>query len=201
MKHGYFWLKRLHSFSGLILSVAFVLCFLIPNSAIFSGAQNYNLFALISEKIPLINELEFVLIFLPLIFHAAFGLSFVYNSQFNILAYGTYRNWMYTLQRFTGILIIPFLAYHIYATRVVFAFSDKYADYSYMQKILAPTWVKIFYMIGIFSTAFHIGNGISSALAKWGITISNHSRDVVSMTMWGMTLVIMLWGFAIVLAF
>lgn len=198
---GHFWIRRLHSLTGIVLGVAYLIFFLIPNSVAIGGAEDFNLFAAITNKIPLLGELEFLLILLPLIFHAAVGLSIIYSSQFNVISYGSYRNWMYALQRITGIFMAPFLLYHIYATRLLFAFTGRFADFAYMQKLMTPLWAKVLYGAGVAFASFHIGNGIAFALTRWGITASKRSQEVASMVMWGVTLVLGLWGARVIMSF
>lgn len=201
MNSSYFWLRRLHSLSGIWLSISFIVCFLLPLSAAIVGESYFNLVAIITDKIPLIAELEVVFVVVPLLFHAAVGMSVIYGSQFNVISYGSYYNWMYALQRLTGILIAPFIAYHIYATKIAFAFSGRYADYAYMQRLFAPTGPKVFYCLGIACVSFHIGHGIASAMMRWGITASRRAQDVASMTLWVVTIAISIWGARIILAF
>lgn len=198
---NYFWLKRFHSFTGLWLAIFYVICFLLPYSAILGGPEPFDIIAMIGAKVPLIGTLRFLFVFIPLLFHAIFGLTLVYASEINVISYGTYKNWMYALQRLSAIIIIPFLAYHIYRTEIVFAFTEKYADYVYMSALLSKTWVKAIYLAGIFAVSFHIGNGIATALFRWGITVSRRSQDMAAMAMWAVTFVLAVWGFLVVNAF
>lgn len=198
---GYFWLKRLHSLSGIFLAIFFALALLLPYSSIFGGPESFDLFSLIIARLPVVGSLCFIFIAILFIFHALTGLHSIYSSDINVISYGTYGNWIYALMRFTGLLIIPFAAYHIFKTSLPFAFTDRYADYIYMRSMLSPGWVKIFYFAGVAAIAFHAGNGISLALMKWGVTVSRRAQEVTAMIAWVIVIVLATWGFLIVNAF
>ena len=198
---GYFWIRRLHSVAGILFSVAYVALFLLPMSAAFEGAASFNGTAAWLARLPLMGPILVLFVFAPLLFHAAVGLAMLYSSSFNVISYGFYRNWMYALQRLTGVLILPFAAYHISKTVLAFAFTGKVADFAFMQGLLAPSWVKALYCVGVVCAAFHIGNGLAGALARFGLTGSRRSQDAASMAAWVLTLVLALWGLRIVFTF
>lgn len=197
----YFWLKRFHSLTGLWLAIFYVICFLLPYSAILGGHESFDIIAMIRAKVPLVGTLRFVFVFIPLLFHAIFGLALIYTSEINVISYGTYKNWMYALQRLSAVIIIPFIAYHVYRTEIVFAFTGKYADYAYMSALVSEPWVKAIYLTGIFAASFHAGGGIATALFRWGVTVSRRSQDVAAMAMWAVTFVFAVWGFLVVNSF
>lgn len=198
---GYFWLRRLYLFSGFVFAFAFIICLLLPFSMALGSADTFNLFAEITEQIPLLDEFEVICILLPLLFHAAVGLSIIYASQFNIISYGTYGNWIYALQRLAGIFLIVFVGYHIYFTRFVFAFTGHYADFAYMHKLLEPAWAKVFYCLGFASSAFYIGSGVWTALLLLGITATKKSQEIAAMLLWILTFAIAGFGIRLVYAF
>lgn len=197
----YLLVRRLHALTGLVFAFAFVFLFLVPYSTIFSGYELFNYLTSIAAKIPLLDEFEVVFILLPLIFHAIVGISIVHSSQFNVIYYGTYRNWMYAISRIAGLVLIPFVAYHVYFTRLVFAFSGRHMDYAYMQKLLSSPGIKTLYIAGILSAAIYIGCGFATELMRWGVTVSRRSQDFASMIMWALTIVLAIWGVCVVLAF
>lgn len=198
---GYFWVRRLHSLAGVLLSVAYVVGFIIPFSVAFGGAVSFNRFAAAAARVPFLDVVEILCFVVPLLFHAAVGLAIIYGSQVNVVAYGFYRNWMVALQRVTGLVLLAFFAYHVATVRLAFAFTGRFPDFAFLQKHFAPSWVKGLYLAGVICAAFHIGNGIAGALARWGITQSRRAQDAAAMAMWVVTLVLAAWGARIVLAF
>lgn len=198
---GYFWLRRLHSCTGFLLAAVYLVGFLIPWGAAVNGPQAFNRSAAFMARLPFVDVLFALFVLLPFLFHAAIGLSIVYRSQFNVVAAGNVRNWMYAAQRVTGMLLIPFALYHLARTELAFAFTGRYADFAFVQKLLAPGWTKALYGVGVVGAAFHIGNGMSVGLARWGIVVSRRAQGAVSIVMWIVTLVLAAWGLRIVFAF
>lgn len=200
-EHSYFWLKRLHTITGFILACAFFALFLFPYSTIFSSEPAFNQLMVKIDSIPLLGWIEFVFIGVPLVFHMMMGLMIVHSGQINVFSYSYYKNWMYALERICGLILIPFVAYHIYATKLSIMFSSRHLDARLMHTILSPTWAKTLYIAGIVSAAFYFGNGLASALTTWGITASRRSRAAASILGWIVTIVIAMWGVKIILEF
>ena len=200
-EYSYFWVRRLHSIVGVFLVLAFTILYLIPLSSAFGGAKAFNGFMLLFDNVPMIGLFEVLFVIVPLIIHAILALIAVYSSSINVVGYNHYRNWMYALKRITGILLVPFVAYHIFATTLKFAFTGRHINYSYMQTLLSPAWMKVFYGVGIACAIFYLGASVETALFEWGVTVSRRSRDVVSVVMWCIAISLTVWGVKIVLAF
>lgn len=198
---GYFWLRRLHSLTGVLLSFAYIVFFLIPWSSAVGGPQAFNRSAAFMARLPLGDVVLALLVIAPLALHAAVGLSIISGSRFNVIAAGNYRNWMYALQRIAGLLLIPFVISHLWRAELAFAFTGRHADFAFAQGLLAPAWAKALYGAGVVCAAFHIGNGIAVGLMRWGVAISRRAQDAAAIAMWVATLVLAAWGLRIVFAF
>ncbi|HPM40878.1 MAG TPA: hypothetical protein PLY45_00390 [bacterium] len=198
---GYFLVRRLHTLSGLLVSLAYVFLFLMPMSAAAGGAASFNGLAKSLNDLPFAGAAMLPFVLAPLAFHAAVGLSMLYGSELSAISYGFYRNWMYALQRLTGVVLVPFVVFHVTKAHLAFAFTGRAADYAFMQKLLAPGWVRAVYVAGVISAAFHIGNGMATALARLGILGTRRAQDAAAMVMWVVTLVLAAWGVRVVYAF
>jgi succinate dehydrogenase / fumarate reductase cytochrome b subunit len=198
---SYFWLHRLHSITGIIFAFAFVGFFLIPYSSVFGGPSEFNRFMVEAARIPMLGWAQIVFIVLPLIFHAAFGLMIVHNCQINVFNYGYYRNWMYALQRVCGIILIPFVLYHVYKTKLAFALNSVPINYDFMHAIFSHSWAKVFYCTGIVCAAFYIGNGFATQTTSWGLAASRRARSTASVVGWVITIVLAAWGLRLVFYF
>ncbi len=198
---SYFWLHRLHSITGLVFALAFVLFFLLPYSSVFGGHAEFNRFMAKVDMVPMLGWTQVVFIALPLIFHAAFGLMIVHGCQINAFNYSYYRNWMYALQRVTGVILIPFIAYHVYKTKLALAFGSTPLNYNFMHSVLAHPWAKVFYCAGIVCAAFYIGNGFTTQATSWGIAASRRARSAASIAGWVITLILATWGLRLVFSF
>lgn len=199
--HNYFYIRRLHSLLGVFPIGVFLLEHFISNSFVFNGPESFNNLVLTLQSFPLIIFLEVGLIGLPILFHAVLGLIIVYTGSNNFLNYGYLRNWMFFVQRATGVIVLVFIIVHVWSTRISTALDGRHITFADMQAILSPSWAKWFYVIGILSAAFHLSNGISTALITWGITVSRRSQKIVFAAMMALFAVMSVWGISIMLAF
>lgn len=62
--------------------------------------------------------LETFVIFLPLLFHALYGVYISLTSSVTVKRYRYFRNWCYVLQRIAGIVTLLFVIWHIYGTKL-----------------------------------------------------------------------------------
>lgn len=198
---GYLWLSRLHSITGLVFAAAFVLCFLAPYSSVFGGAAGFDAEMLQRSRAPMLGLAQVVFILIPLIYHAAYGLMVVHGSQINAFKYNYYRNWMYALERIAGLLLIPFVIYHIYRTELASAVGAAPLSFDAMHSVLGPAWARAVYAAGVVIAAFYIGNGLAMQSSIWGVASARRARGAAIIAGWLITIVLSLWGIRIVLSF
>ena len=123
--------------------------------------------------------LETFIIFLPLLFHAIYGLYIAFTAKNNVSKYGYFRNWMFMLQRISGVITLIFITWHVWETRVAAAFGAE-VNFQMMENILSNPFMMGFYIIGVISTIFHFANGLWSFLVSWGITVSPRSQVIAT---------------------
>ncbi|CAM5218110.1 Succinate dehydrogenase subunit C OS=Ureibacillus acetophenoni OX=614649 GN=SAMN05877842_102415 PE=4 SV=1 [Ureibacillus acetophenoni] len=102
-----------------------------------------------------------------------------FTATNNIQRFGTFRNWMFVLQRFSGVFLVVFIAWHIFQTRIQKALGDE-VNFDMMAEIVANPLMLAFYIVGILAATFHLSNGIWSFLVSWGITQSPKSQKVAT---------------------
>ena len=105
-------------------------------------------------------------------FHAFYGIYIAFTAKNNPKNFGTLRNYIFILQRFTGIFLVVFIAWHVFETRFQAAIGAKEVNFNMMAEILSNPWMLGFYIVGVISATFHLANGIWSFLVSWGITQS-----------------------------
>ena len=130
-------------------------------------------------NLPFVLFLEWFIIYIPLMFHAFYGVYIAFTAKSNVKRYGTFRNWMFMLQRITGVFLVIFIAWHIYQTRIQKALGAD-VDYDMMADILANPFMVAFYIAGVIAATFHLANGLWSFLVTWGITQSPRSQRIVT---------------------
>src|SRR5690554_329838 len=122
---------------------------------------------------------EWVVIYIPILFHGIYGVYIAFTATNNINRFGTFRNWMFMLQRLSGVFLVIFIAWHIFQTRIQKALGAE-VEFNMMAEIVANPLMLGFYIVGILAATFHLSNGIWSFLVSWGITQSPKSQQVAT---------------------
>lgn len=167
----FFW-RRLHSLSGIVPIGAFLVEHILYSNAIaLNGCTAYANQVKFLGSLPLVIFLESLFIWLPIAFHGGYGIYIWLRGQSNLGDYRWAGNWLYTLQRYTGIIAFAYIGWHVYHTR--FAGIDLHAypaaSFGKVQNELAVAWQFAFYIVGLLSACWHFAYGIFLFCAKWGI--------------------------------
>lgn len=195
-----FYLRRLHSLLGIIPVGRFVAQHLVINHFATRGPEAFNTASNFMGNLPFVLFLEWFVIYIPLLFHGFYGVYIAFTANNNVQRYGTFRNWMFMLQRITGVFLVVFIAWHIYQTRIQKALGAD-VDYDMMADILANPFMLAFYMAGVIAATFHLANGVWSFLVSWGITQSPRSQTIVTYISMAIFLVLSVIGVQALLAF
>lgn len=179
---------------------------LFANSVAIFSAENYNIIINFLRSLPFVEYIEWIAIFIPIIFHAAYGVVIYTTAKPNHWQYSQLENFRYILQRITGVLALFYIYYHIMQFKTVHDL-----DYNYIAKALAgyqtiswlpqiplinPFSIYWFYVIGILSCCYHLGNGLFGFCITWGITIGKKSQTAISLMGLGLFLVLSYLGIA-----
>lgn len=192
--------RRLHSLLGVIPIGVFLMQHLVVNHFATGGAESFNKAADFMGNLPFRIVLETVIIYLPILFHAIYGLYIAFTAKNNAGKYGFFRNWMFLLQRVSGVITLIFITWHVWQTRVAAAFGA-HVNYDMMADILSSPFMLTFYLIGVISTIFHFANGLWSFLVSWGITVSPRSQVISTYFTIGVFVILSIVGIRTILAF
>jgi succinate dehydrogenase / fumarate reductase, cytochrome b subunit len=195
-----FFNRRLHSLLGVIPVGVFLVQHLTVNHFATRGEEAFNQAAHFMENLPFRYFLEIFVIFLPLLFHAIYGLYIAFTAKNNVSNYGYFRNWMFLLQRLTGIITLIFVTWHVWETRVAAAFGAE-VNFEMMENILDNPFMIGFYLVGVLSTIFHFANGLWSFAVSWGITVSPRSQRISTYVTMGIFVLLSIVGIRAILAF
>lgn len=195
-----FALRRLHSLLGVIPLGVFLIQHLVINHFAVNSPEAFNNASDFMWNLPFKIVLETLVIYLPILFHAIYGVYIAFTSKNNVTHYSTFRNWMFLLQRITGIIAFIFIAIHVWQTRVQAA-RGFHMDYDYMADLFNNPINVIGYVIGIVSVIFHFSNGLWSFAVSWGITQSDRSQKIMAYVSLGAFLVITFIGLRALFAF
>ncbi|WML55068.1 succinate dehydrogenase cytochrome b558 subunit [Neobacillus sp. PS3-12] len=177
-KSNQYFLRKLHSLAGIIPVGVFMTAHLLINYSAVWGAASYNKAATFMVNLPFKYVLELFIIFLPLLFHAIYGIAITFQARSNIRQYSYVRNWKFTLQRIAGLIALIFIAWHVWETKVQIQFNGAEAGYDFMRNIVHNGYTLVLYMIGILACIYHFVNGMWTFLITWGITVSVKSQKI-----------------------
>lgn len=172
-----FFYRKLHSLLGVVPIGAFLVVHFMVNYQAVNGVEAYNNAAGMMGKLPFLLVLEFGLIYIPILFHGIYGLYIAFQAKNNTTTYGFFRNWMFLLQRITGIITIIFVAWHVWDTRIQKALGAE-VNFDMVANIVESPIALILYIISIVSAAFHFANGLWSFAISWGITVTPRSQQI-----------------------
>ncbi|MFB6467932.1 succinate dehydrogenase cytochrome b558 subunit [Cytobacillus sp. Hz8] len=172
-----FFNRRLHSLLGVIPVGAFLTVHLVVNQFATRGEESFNKAVGFMESLPFLLFLEIFIIFLPLLYHAIYGLYIAFTAKSNVGKFGFSRNWMFLLQRVTGVITLIFVAWHVWETRIAYALGTE-LNFDMMANILDNSFMFWFYIVGVVSAIFHFANGLWSFCISWGLTVSPKSQRI-----------------------
>ena len=162
-------LDKLQSLSGVIPIGAFLAEHFWSNSYALVSAGKYNDVSRELQQIPWRIIVETCVLFIPILFHGLYGIYIWWTGKSNAIGHPWMANWLYVLQRWTGIIAFVFIGWHLYTERFMGHGVTSYAD---VQRNLMNPWYLTFYIVGITCASFHLGNGLWNFACKWGIAVS-----------------------------
>jgi succinate dehydrogenase / fumarate reductase, cytochrome b subunit len=197
--------RKLHSISGIFPVGAFLLLHFIANSQAIYGPQAYNDQAKFLAW-PFVQVMEWVFIFIPLLYHALYGIYIWYRGELNGREYPWTGDWLYTSQRWTGIIAFVFILYHVIHMRVMSPElagpngEYKNAFWKVFNDFESPLPI-VFYVIGIVATSWHFAYGVWLFAANWGLTIGAKARRNFGFVCFGLAIILVGIGLWTVYAF
>lgn len=186
-----FLIRRLHSLSGLIPVGAFMCVHLTVNASVMNGPETFqNLVYQIHSLDKLLPLVEWVFIFLPLIFHAVIGVWIIQSGLPNTNHYGYGANYRYVLQRVTGVIALVFILYHVFHMHGWFHFdwwlalADALGGHEFRPynapstagEALQNPLIIAFYFVGVVACVFHLANGLWTMGITWGLWTSPQAQ-------------------------
>ncbi|HEX8179308.1 MAG TPA: succinate dehydrogenase cytochrome b558 subunit [Pyrinomonadaceae bacterium] len=182
-----FLLRKLHQLSGIIPLGVFLLEHFYTNSKALTGAADFNNAVKELQSIPYIIFVEIGGIFIPLLYHALYGLVITWEARPNNLHYPYPRNWFYTIQRLTGIVLFFFITFHVLNFRFglipglnnLSVADNPFRAYDIVAGEFRNIVILIVYIIGITATVWHFANGLWLFMVDWGIVIGERAQRML----------------------
>ena len=176
--------RKLHQLTGILPLGVFLLEHFYTNSKAMTGPADFNDAVRDLQSIPYIIFIEIGGIFIPLIYHAVYGLFITWEMRPNNVAYPYPRNWFYTIQRITGLILFFFITFHVLNFR--FGLIPGLNEISVAErpdlafKIVSEEFhnnlIFAVYVLGILATVWHLANGLWLFAVDWGIVIGERAQ-------------------------
>ena len=187
----------------------FLLEHFYTNSKALAGAADFNKAVTELQSIPYILFVEIGGIFIPLIYHAVYGLVITVEARPNNLNYPYPRNWFYLIQRITGVILFFFITFHVLNFRFgliphlnsISVANNPGQAFDIVAGEFRMVPIFIVYLIGITATVWHLANGIWLFLVDWGITIGERAQRFAGYACIGFGAVLLLVGINAAIAF
>jgi succinate dehydrogenase/fumarate reductase cytochrome b subunit (b558 family) len=177
-----FLLRKLHSLTGIVPVGVFLVFHLWTNAKALQGREQFDKAVAEISHMPYLLLLEGGIL-LPLLFHAVYGVVLALEGKPNVGKYPYSRNWMYTLQRVTGVMAFLFIGFHLYEYWLQKLLGNMTSEDFYPALIanMSSTWkgvpvTALVYILGIAASAFHFANGLWAFCFSWGITVSRTAQ-------------------------
>lgn len=192
--------RKLHSLLGVIPIGVFLIQHFVINHFATRGASAFNQAAHFMENLPFRYVLEIFVIFIPILYHAIYGLYIAFQARNNTARYGFFRNWMFRIQRWSGVFLLIWITWHVWETRIAAAFGAE-VNFDMMANIFSNPFMIAFYIVGVVAATFHFANGLWSFAVSWGITVTPRSQQIATYVTIGIFFALTFVGIRAILAF
>jgi succinate dehydrogenase / fumarate reductase cytochrome b subunit len=201
--------RKLHQLTGIIPLGVFLLEHFYTNSKAMTGPADFNNAVRDLQSIPYVIFIETAGIFVPLIYHAVYGIFITWEARPNNLAYPYPRNWFYTIQRVTGIILFLFITFHVLNFRfgLIPGLNElSVADhpnqaFDIVSREFGNVVIFAVYLVGITSTVWHLANGLWLFAVDWGIVIGERAQRLTGYACIAIGLLLLLVGINAQVAF
>lgn len=184
-----FLLRRLHSLSGVFPVGLFLVTHLFTNAKALKGQVFFDRAVADINHLPFLPVIEIFGIFLPLFFHAIYGVKLAMGGRNNVGSYPYSRNVLYTLQRASGLVAFLFIGWHLWEFRIpkLLGYMGADAFYPTLEAHLSSTYngfpvLAVVYLVGIAASVFHFANGLFTFGFSWGIFLTRRSQRIFATT-------------------
>ncbi|MFL6253880.1 MAG: succinate dehydrogenase, partial [Pyrinomonadaceae bacterium] len=188
---------------------AFLLEHFYTNSKAMTGPAEFNNAVRDLQSIPYVIFIEIGGIFIPLIYHAVYGLFITWEMRPNNVSYPYPRNWFYTIQRITGMILFFFITFHVLNFRFglipglneISVAEHPNQAFDIVSGEFANNIIFLVYLVGITATVWHLANGLWLFAVDWGIVIGERAQRMTGYACIAIGLLLLLVGINAQVAF
>jgi len=193
--------ERLGSALAIVPLGVWTLSHLWNNLAAFQGGQAWQT-AVTEYPHPLAEGITLGVVLLPLVWHTIWGLGRIFKTRPNYPRYGYFANFKFILQRVAGLGLLAFLGAHLWLAflhpRLVEGHVEPFSDIAHEMHFHKPTL--LVYVLGVLAIAYHLANGIHTAMMTWGATVTKLSLRKWELLAWGIFALMLAMGWGAIYA-
>jgi succinate dehydrogenase / fumarate reductase cytochrome b subunit len=196
--HTSFYLRKLHSLTGIMPIGFFLLEHFWTNSAALVSPGKFDQAAADLESAPWLIFAEVFGIWLPILYHGFYGIYVWLRGKSNVSQYVWVGSWMFAVQRYTGLITFVFIGWHVWTERFLPHGNSTFAG---VQESLAHPHYFWFYVIGVTAASVHLGIGVWNFLCKWGLAATVRAQRAAGYLGIAVALAFAVVGLAIAVSF
>jgi succinate dehydrogenase / fumarate reductase cytochrome b subunit len=193
-------LRQIHSLTGMIPLGVFLIEHITVNAFALGGPESFRRVAAALGGIPMVAAIEVVGIAIPLAVHVVLGCLIATELPERGGPHWPTRREI--VQRATGLLLLPYLIYHVWSTRLSPDVLVKHADlFDVMHRQVNGVGGLLFHAAGVILAAWHLGNGVQGFAERWGLARTTEASRAAARTGGALALVLAVAGVAALVAF
>jgi succinate dehydrogenase / fumarate reductase cytochrome b subunit len=196
-----FYLRRLHSLTGIAPISFFLLEHIFTITRALAGPKEFDAATAFLQTLPMKAGMEIGFIALPLLFHGIYGLYAAFAAKNNVLTYSYFRNWTFYGQRITAYIAFAFIVWHVWLLRFGGAGLGQATTFKAVAQVMADPVVLALHAIGFIATVFHFTNGLWAFLITWGVTVGPRAQQISQYACWGLFALLNIAGLAALMRF
>ncbi|KJS46281.1 MAG: succinate dehydrogenase [Peptococcaceae bacterium BRH_c23] len=179
----------------------FLMVHMFINSLATLGQGDFNRGVSLLHSIPYLWFLELVVIFIPILYHALYGIWIVYLTRNNLENYRYFRNWLFYLQRVSALITMLFVTWHVVVLRFSEGLINRNMDFEFVSTALNQPLILILYLFGLLASFGHFANGLWSFLVSWGVTVGEQAQRTAAYACFAVFVILTAVGINALLAF
>ena len=193
--------ERLGSALAILPLGVWTLNHLWNNLAAFQGAAAWQT-AVTEYPHPFAEAITLGIALLPLVWHMIWGIGRLVQTRPNYPRYGYFANLKYILQRASAVGLLAFLGAHLWLAflkpRLVEGQVEPFNDIAHEMHFHRPTLAV--YILGVLAIAYHLGNGVHTAMMGWGLATTKGALRRSQILAWIIFVVTLAMGWGAVFA-
>ena len=180
---SHFLLRRIHSLTGVMPVVLFLVYHLYLQLYLHYGAEIYNNEVNSFYDSPLATWALIVVVYIPLLFHSLLVLLLVFENKVQP-SYTYFSHLLYWLPRISGIGVLLFIIAHVWNAKLGPWIAGTWgAHFEHLSSGFSDPetgmLTKTVYLLGVLGAVFHFANGINTFCMTWGIALTPNSQKMV----------------------